>query len=72
MPSPPKPWEVNNASGAVTSPTAASALTTTTAAPSIPERTSATSALDATAPGRPTSKYSTLLFFNLEFNNSTK
>lgn len=55
MPSPPKPWEVNNAnSGAavVTSPSTAVSLTTN--APDVPARTTTTTATDSlTTPTRP-------------------
>lgn len=53
MPSPPKPWEVNNAgstaSTAVTSPTTAATLTqdSTTTAPPVPTRSSAATTLNS-------------------------
>lgn len=68
MPSPPKPWEVNNANAGtpvVTSPTTAANLTSTTtlgatSAPVVPSRDSiSTSTL--TTPARPASMY--ILFF---------
>ncbi|CEG65543.1 hypothetical protein RMATCC62417_02311 [Rhizopus microsporus] len=54
MPSPPKPWEVNNpnASAAVTSPIAATNLTTNTA-PDIPSRPTTTTNDTITTPARP-------------------
>lgn len=56
MPSPPKPWEVNNAnSGAavVTSPTTAAAMTSN--APDVPARTTTTTSMNdsLTTPARP-------------------
>lgn len=55
MPSPPKPWEVNNAnSGAavVTSPSTAVSLTTSSTAPDVPAR-STTTTDSLTTPARP-------------------
>ncbi|KAG1143373.1 hypothetical protein G6F37_006887 [Rhizopus arrhizus] len=49
MPSPPKPWEVNNNTTTVTSPSAAAELST---APDIPTRTNMTDTI--TTPARPT------------------
>jgi hypothetical protein len=57
MPSPPKPWEVNNNNGTaiVTSPTAAASLTTNV--PDIPARSSTLNDSSITTPARPASKY---------------
>lgn len=54
MPSPPKPWEVNNANGgaAVTSPATAVSLTSNT--PDVPARSSINDSL--TTPARPAGK----------------
>ncbi|EPB87881.1 hypothetical protein HMPREF1544_05288 [Mucor circinelloides 1006PhL] len=56
MPSPPKPWEVNNSNGTavVTSPTAAASLTTSNA-PDVPARSSALADSSISTPARPAS-----------------
>ncbi|KAL9540027.1 hypothetical protein MBANPS3_009918 [Mucor bainieri] len=56
MPSPPKPWEVNNSNGSavVTSPTAAASLATSNA-PDVPARSSALADSSIATPARPAS-----------------